>query len=125
MRNPSSILRIALGLLALLFVGTMTRAEEAMAKEKKPSKETLAKYDANKDGVLDDAEKAAMKADVAAKAKTTREANLSKYDLNKDGKLDEAEKAAMKADQDAVKAVKRAEKEAAKEAKQAAKESSK
>jgi hypothetical protein len=122
MKNPSFILRIALGLLALLFSVTIATAEEAAAKEKKPSKETLAKYDLNKDGVLDDAETATWKADIAAKAKATKESNLAKYDTNKDGKLDEAEKAARKADEDAMKATAKAEKEATKAAKKEKKE---
>ena len=118
MKTSSSILRIALGLLALLFTVTIATADEGMAKEKKPSKETLAKYDANTDGLLDAAETAAWKADIAAKSKATKEANLAKYDANKDGKLDETEKAAMKADQDAAKEAKKAEKEAKKAAKE-------
>ncbi len=116
MNELKSILRLALGLLALLFAATLTSAQET-AKERKPSKETLEKYDANKDGQLDDAEKAAAKAGAVAKAKETREANLAKYDANKDGKLDDAEKARMKADEDAAKAAAKAEKEAMKAAK--------
>jgi hypothetical protein len=112
--KASHIMRYALALPALLFVTTLATAEEGAAKENKPSKETLAKYDANKDGMLDDAEKAAAKAGAAAKAKETKEANLAKYDANKDGKLDETEKAARKADEDAMKAAKKAEKEAKK-----------
>jgi hypothetical protein len=113
--------RYALVLPALLLGVTFAMAQEAAPKEKKPSKETLAKYDANHDGVLDDAEKATAKAGAAAKAKETREANLAKYDVNKDGKLDETEKAARKADEDAAKAAKKAEKEAKKEGKAAEK----
>ena len=117
MKDLNSIWRIALGLLALLFAVTITSAED-MAKEKKPSKAALEKYDANKDGVLDEAEQAAQKADIAAKAKATKEANLAKYDANKDGKLDEAEKAVKKADENAAKAALKAEKEAKKAAKE-------
>jgi hypothetical protein len=117
MKELKSTMRIALGLLALLFGVTLMSAEEA-AKEKKPSKETLEKYDANKDGQLDDAEQAAAKAGATAKAKETREANLAKYDANKDGKLDEAEKAMKKADEDSAKAAMKAEKEARKTAKE-------
>jgi hypothetical protein len=121
MKNLKAFLNIALGMLALLFAATITSAEE-MTKEKKPSKAALEKYDANKDGVLDEAEQSAQKAGIAAKAKATKEANLAKYDANKDGKLDEAEKAARKADEDAAKAAMKAEKEAKKAAKAAAKE---
>ena len=116
MKTPSFIARIALGTLALLFTVTFAVAEEGAAKERKPSKETLAKYDANKDGMLDDAETAAWKADIAAKSKATREENLAKYDTNKDGKLDETEKAARKADEDAMKEAAKAAKKAAKDA---------
>lgn len=121
MKALRSILRIAPGLLALLFaVNRATAADDGAApKERKPSKETLAKYDANQDGVLDKAETAAWKADIAAKSKATKEANLAKYDLNKDGKLDETEKAAMKADEETAKAAKKAEKDAKKAEKDA------
>ncbi len=117
------MLGIAPALLALLFAVTFAAAaDDSMpAKEKKPSKAALEKYDANKDGALDEAETKARKADIVAKAKATKEANLAKYDRNKDGKLDEAEKAALKADEDAVKAARKAEKQAAMEAKKAAK----
>lgn len=121
MKTPTSLLRIALGLLALLFSVTIARADEGATEEKNPSKAALAKYDTNKDGKLDDAEKAAMKADRAAKAKSTKEANLAKYDVNKDGKLDATEKAAMKADQDAAKAAKKAAHDAKKAAEDDAK----
>src|SRR5690242_9365449 len=112
MKGPY-VLRSALGILALLFGVTFAVAAEG-EKERKPSKQTLEKYDVNKDGVLDDTEKAAAKAGAAAKAKETKEANLAKYDANKDGKLDDTEKAARKADEDAAKAAKKAEKEAKK-----------
>ena len=117
MKKQKPFLNIALGLLALLFAVTITSAED-MAKEKKPSKAALEKYDANKDGVLDEAEQATQKADIAAKAKATKEANLEKYDANKDGKLDETEKAAKKSDEEAAKAAMKAEKEAKKAAKE-------
>ena len=112
----SSVLRSALGILALLFGVTFAVAGEA-EKERKPSKETLEKYDANKDGMLDETEKAAAKAGSVAKARETKEANLAKYDANKDGKLDDTEKAARKADEDAAKAAKKTEKEAKKASK--------
>lgn len=56
----------------------------------------LQKYDVNKDGKLDDAERATMKADFAAKRAARKQENLAKYDTNKDGKLDPAERAVMK-----------------------------
>jgi hypothetical protein len=57
MKGPY-VLRSALGILALLFGVTFAVAAEG-EKERKPSKEVLEKYDANKDGMLDDTEKAA------------------------------------------------------------------
>lgn len=64
------------------------------AQEKPVPAAVLKKYDKNKDGKLDDQEKAAWKAD----QKKQREDQLKKYDKNKDGKLDAEEKAAMKED---------------------------
>ena len=68
-------------------------------------KKIMEKFDTNKDGKLDETEKAALK-----KAMEERRANgegkgkkgdkrkkiMEKFDTNKDGKLDEAEKAALK-----------------------------
>ena len=109
MKTLTSLIRIALGLLALAFTVSVAQAspDNKEAKEKGPSKEMLKKYDVNKDGKLDDAEMAAMKADNKAAA-------LAKYDTNKNGKLDENEKTAMKADQEAAKAAKKAEHDAKK-----------
>ncbi len=114
MKSLTTMFRIALGLLALGFTTTIVKAKDEADKERKPSKEMMKKYDANQDGMLDDAEKAAMKADADAKAKEMRAANLAKYDVNKDGKLDDAEKAAMKADKEVAKDTKKAEREAKK-----------
>ncbi|MBV8760988.1 MAG: EF-hand domain-containing protein [Deltaproteobacteria bacterium] len=61
-----------------------------------PRTEILQKYDTNKDGKLDDTEKAAMKADFKAKHAQREAEMLAKFDTNKDGKLDDAEKAAMR-----------------------------
>ena len=73
-------------------------------------------YDTNKDGKLDEQERAAMKADRAAK----RQARLlAKYDANKNGQLDPAEEAAHKADLEKRRAA-RAEKKKAKAAEKAA-----
>ncbi len=62
----------------------------------------LEKFDANKDGQLDDAEKAAAKAEFEAKRAEMKAAfekkMLEKFDANKDGQLDDAEKAAAKAE---------------------------
>ncbi len=111
-----SAYRLALGLLALSFITPMVSAADGMAKEKKPSKAALEKYDTDKDGQLSDEEKAKAKEVAREKAKLTREANLAKYDTNKDGKLDAAEKAVKKADEEAARAAKKAAAKTAKEA---------
>ena len=51
----------------------------------------MAEFDANKDGKLDEAEKAQLKTAFAAK----RAEKLARFDANKDGKLDDAERQAM------------------------------
>lgn len=72
------------------------KLEGAEKQEKKPSKKVLQKYDANHDGVLDDAEKAAWQADVAKEKAAKRQKELEQLDTNKDGKIDKAERAAGK-----------------------------
>lgn len=67
--NSKIILISSLFALAAAFAVPAVRAEEGGAKEKKVSAKDLAKYDANKDGKLDDAEKATMKADKASHRK--------------------------------------------------------
>ncbi len=86
--------------------------------------EILAKYDVNKDGKLDETERAALKADVDAgkvslpkhgpggpggpegkggkggKGRPVPPEVLAKYDANNDGKLDDTERAKLKADID-------------------------
>ena len=93
----NSLPRIALALLALaLFVGpAAVQAEEAPEKKLTKNQE---KYDADKDGKLNDEEKAAAKAGAREKARETKEANLAKYDANKNGKMDEEERAQKKTD---------------------------
>lgn len=110
MKKTPLAIKLALGLLALSFIPTIVSAEDAVSKEKKPSKAALEKYDANKDGQLSEDEKAKAKEVAKEKAKHTREATLAKYDVNKDGKLEDTEKAAKKADDEAAKAEKKAEK---------------
>lgn len=103
MKSISCVWKIAPVLLALLMAGSVASAEESTAKERKPSKATLEKYDSDRDGKMSEEEKARAKAGAQAKAKATREENLAKYDVNKDGKLDDEEKARKKADDDAAK----------------------
>ncbi len=99
------------GALALAFgIATVSAQETEKKKERGPSKADLAKYDANKDGQLDEAEAAKMKADKDAAMK----ARLEKYDTNKDGKLSKEERDAEKAEKDAAKAEKKAKADAKK-----------
>ena len=67
------------------------------------------KYDTNKDGKLDDGERAQLKADMQAKFAAKKAAMLAKYDINKDGKLDKTERAVMRNDR-AEEAFKKADK---------------
>lgn len=61
-------------------------------------KKLLEKFDANKDGQLDEQEKEAMKAAHEARRAEFEKKLLEKFDANKDGQLDGQEKEAMKAD---------------------------
>ena len=112
---------IIAGIISIATAGIGAYAEEgkAAAPEKKcPATgecearraKMLEKFDANKDGKLDDAEKAAMKAE-CEKRKAGMEARkakmLEKFDTNKDGKLDDAEKAAAKAAHEKMKGEKK------------------
>ncbi len=77
---------------SMLF-GAVAFAGEGYGHGKGMSEEFKAKYDTNKDGKLDDAEKAAFKADRAAQHKQ----RVAQYDTNKDGNLDDQERANLKA----------------------------
>lgn len=89
-------LKLALLISAPLIAGAATYAA---AQGSAPSRQTLIqKFDKNGDGVLDDAERADLKAALAAKRAARRQAMLGKYDTNNDGKLEPAERAAMRDD---------------------------
>jgi hypothetical protein len=89
-------LKLALLIAAPLVAGAATYAA---AQGSSPSRETLIqKFDKNGDGVLDDTERADMKAALAARHAAHRQAMLDKYDTDKDGKLEPAERAAMRDD---------------------------
>ena len=122
MKTKHPLYRFAPALLALLLlaVPSVLLADDAPAKEKKLTK-NQEKYDADKDGRLNDEEKAAAKEGAKAKAKETREANLAKYDADKDGKLSEEERMQKKADEAAAKEARKAERDAQKSAKSAQK----
>ena len=89
-------LKLALLISAPLVAGAATYAA---AQGSAPSRQTLIqKFDKNGDGVLDDAERADMRAALGAKRAAHRQAMLDKYDTDKDGKLEPAERAAMRDD---------------------------
>jgi len=76
---------------AALMVGGLSGFALAKGHLGGPRKEMIEKFDANKDGKLDDAEKAKLLE--ARKAKHVE--RLAKFDKNKDGSLDDAERQAM------------------------------
>jgi hypothetical protein len=83
------ILTVVMGLCLATAVAQAADAEKKKAAEENPKAKWMEKYDKNKDGKLDEAERAALKKD--------READyLKKFDKNGDGKLDDEEKAAAK-----------------------------
>lgn len=87
------LLTIVLGL-CLLGVAGPNLAQAGKGNKSKKAKnqpDIFAKYDINKDGVLDQDEIATLKKDFAAGA-----ADLKALDLNGDGKLDDNEIAAIK-----------------------------
>jgi Ca2+-binding EF-hand superfamily protein len=88
-------MKIALALCASLAAGGVAAADGFHGGGAQRT-EILQKYDTNKDGKLDDTEKAAMKADFQAKHAQKKAEMLAKFDTNKDGKLDDTEKAAMR-----------------------------
>lgn len=104
----TAILRrmIVPALLALALAGMVSTAsaEDTAPKEKTPK---IKKADADKDGVVSDAEKAAAKAEREKKAEAKA---LAKYDANKNGVLDADEKAKMDADKKAEREKHKAEK---------------
>ncbi len=105
------ILRHLLAGVCALAILSVASAQDADAKAPKgPSKSDLQKFDANKDGRLDEAESATMKAAKDA----ARQERLTKYDTNKDGKVSKEEKAVEDADKAAAREAKKAAAEAKK-----------
>jgi Ca2+-binding EF-hand superfamily protein len=86
-------LKLALFVAAPLMAGAATYAA---AQGDDPGRaDMLQKFDANKDGKLDDTERAQMKAAFEAKRAARHQEALAKFDANKDGKLDASERKAM------------------------------
>lgn len=110
MKSPTLLPRLVLAALLCGSFGSL-RAEDKPAADIPPS--VLKRYDKNKDGALDETEKAKWEADKAAvrdKKKAEKAAMLEKYDTNKNGRLDEEEQAAAKLGREKERSVKEAEK---------------
>lgn len=88
--------RIATALFLTLAMAGTAFAQPGPGKHKAKRAKMMEKFDANGDGVIDDAERA--KAREARKAKRAeRHAEMLRlYDTNRDGTLDDAERAAMR-----------------------------
>jgi hypothetical protein len=85
-------LKLALVSSALVLAGTVGVAAAKGGYGEGGKRGFMWKFDANGDGVLDDAERAAMRAAFAER----RAKKIAKYDTNRDGQLDAAEQQAMK-----------------------------
>lgn len=92
--NTLNIRPLLAGACALALLATASAEVPATPTPKAPSKADLAKYDADKDGRLDEAESARWQAAKAA----VREERLAKYDSDRDGRIDREEKVAEDAD---------------------------
>ncbi|MDB4953102.1 MAG: calcium-binding protein [Myxococcales bacterium] len=89
-------IRIAIAVTGTLLVGGATVAMAHPGGGDRADADIIQKYDANKDGKLDDTERAAMRADFKAKHAERKAQMLARFDTNKDGKLDDAERAVMR-----------------------------
>ena len=121
---PSAPVTCAMALLGLSLVPIALGA----AGEEKVPDSVLKKYDANRDGTLDETERAAWQAD-KDKQRAAREARhaeeLTRYDTNQDGKINRDERAAIRADDEKARAEKQAARAAQKVDKAAAAEARK
>jgi hypothetical protein len=77
---------------AILGFAVLVCPSAQAAKGEGPKARFFAKYDLNKNGVIDGKEKDAVRKDYA----TDKEGDLKRFDTNKDGKLDDEELAAIK-----------------------------
>ncbi|MCU0791436.1 MAG: hypothetical protein MUE42_00975 [Opitutaceae bacterium] len=118
-------LHLCLATLALVSTASLRAETEQKAKPDVPPS-VLRTYDKNKDGALDEKERAKWQADLAKrrdKYQQERAAMLERYDANKDGKLSADEAAAAKiemniarTEQDMVKGKEKAQERMAREA---------
>jgi hypothetical protein len=79
--------------LSLCVIGFLSATPASAAKSEGPRAKFFAKYDKNKNSVIDEDEKDAIRKDFAAEP----EGDLKRFDKNHDGKLDDSEIAAIKA----------------------------
>jgi hypothetical protein len=88
-----------LGAAALLLVmgtGVGVAVAEPDGAWKARKAELVQKYDANKDGQLDDAERQALRQEMKAHRQAMRQEKLQRFDANKDGRLDDTERQVMR-----------------------------
>jgi hypothetical protein len=78
--------------LSLCVIGFISAMPASAARSDGPRAKFFAKYDKNKNGVIDEDEKDAIRKDFAAEP----EGELKRFDKNHDGKLDDSEIAAIK-----------------------------
>ncbi|HRE82255.1 MAG TPA: hypothetical protein PLN52_14495 [Opitutaceae bacterium] len=90
---PYQCLRSGAVLLLLVGPASFVGAQDTSDKPKQLPSAIVRKYDADRDGVLNEEEKAAWKADVQRGRQEAQARRLEKFDTNRDGKLDKAEKA--------------------------------
>jgi hypothetical protein len=79
--------------LSICVIAFVSATPASAAKSDGPRAKFFAKYDKNKNGVIDEDEKDAIRKDFAAEP----EGDLKRFDKNQDGKLDDSEIAAIKA----------------------------
>lgn len=109
------------GLLFLAFVSPRTTAfaqDAASNSDRPPTKTELKRYDADKDGRLNEEETAHMKEDEKERKEAREKRLLAKYDANRNGRIDPDEQAKIDADKKAAhdrRQAQRAARQAAKE----------
>jgi hypothetical protein len=95
-----SVPRCCLALVSFVVAAGVSFGAEEPAKSADPvPPSVLKRYDKNKNGALDEAERTKWQADLAArreKERADRAVMLEKYDTNKDGKLSEEERVSAK-----------------------------
>ena len=103
MKTKLTILLTALGLTASLASARGGRPGHGTGSPRPLPADVLEKYDTDGDGVLSDAEKAAMRAAMEAERAAARAEFIAKYDADGDGVLNAEERAAARAAMEAEK----------------------